>query len=368
MTLAVWLAGGLGCAVDTAWTEEERARIGQMTPIPAPPARPSNRWADDPDAAALGAALFFDPTLSRDGATSCASCHDPARGFTNGARFATTSLGTGARNVPPVHTAAWSTWYFWDGRVDSAWAQAMGPLTNPIEHGLDAAGVRAVVAERYASTFEAVFGGVSEDPEAVLVAVGKALEAYERTLRPPETRFDLAAAAVAAGGEPEGYTPAETLGMKTFLRRECVACHHGPLLTDQQFHNLGLPSIPKDGIDPGRARGAPQVLVDPHNCASRWSDAPPDACAELQYLDPSFDDWAAAFKTPSLRDVARTGPYMHDGQFDSLEAVVAFYDALPGKALVGHRELTLKPLNLTAAEREGLVAFLRTLSPELSAP
>ncbi|MFZ5478415.1 MAG: cytochrome-c peroxidase [Myxococcota bacterium] len=337
-------------------TDAERALAQSLSPLPPPPARPSNAVADSPAAAALGEALFFDEGLSADGQTSCASCHVPDLAFTDGERVAT-ALGEGTRNTPTVLTSAWQTWYFWDGRADSAWAQATGPLRNPLEHGLDAAAVRARVAAEHADGFDAVFGGVADDPDRVLAQVGKAIEAFERTLLPAPSRFDRWAAT------GEGLTDEELRGLKLFVGEAgCVDCHHGPTLSDGQFHNLGLPVAPAGGVDPGRARGAGEVLGDPFNCLGPHSDT--RDCPELRYLDPSFPDFAAAFKTPSLLNVAITAPYMHDGSLATLDAVLAFYDTLPGRALVGHRELTLRPLRLSDADRAALVAFLGTLTSE----
>ncbi len=344
------------------WSVSERATLLAMSPIPAPPPRPTNAVADDPKAAALGARLFFDTGLSRTGKVSCATCHDPARRFTDGERVAT-AIGTGTRNTPTIESAAWQTWWFWDGRADSAWAQATGPLTHPDEHGLDASGVRARVVEAHADAYATVFGAVPDEPERVLVSVGKALEAYERTLRPPEAPLDRYVADLRAGRPSGALTPAQEEGLRVFLRSGCTNCHHGPWLTDHQFHNLGLPARTTVGVDPGRARGAALVKQDVRNCAGPWADAADSgtaepACPELHYLDPSFPDWPSAFKTPTLRGVGATGPYMHDGQLGSLGAVVMFYDSLPGTALVGHRETILRPLGLDAGERAALEAFL----------
>lgn len=360
MILALALAG---CAATEGWTDVERARILALSPLPEPPQRPSNAVADLPAAAELGERLFFDVGFSADGQTSCGSCHLPERHFTDGEKVAT-ALGTGTRNTPTIEASAWSTWYFWDGRADSAWAQATGPLRNSLEHGFDAPRVRARVVEAYAEPFATVFGGVAEDPDRVLAQVGKAIEAYERTLGPGAARFDRYAADLAAGRDSDVLSAEEKRGLKLFVGEAggCVDCHNGPLFTDGQFHNLGLPTVPKDGIDPGRARGAGDVLHDPFNCLGAHSDT--TDCPELRYLDPSFPDFAAAFKTPSLRNVTRTAPYMHDGQMATLEAVLLFYDTLPGRALVGHRELTLAPLRLSDADRRALVAFLGTLAAE----
>lgn len=348
----------LACA-EPEWTEAERVAVAGLTPIPPPYPRPTNRVADDPAAAALGARLFVDPGFSSGGTVSCATCHDPGRHFTDGRPVARTDAGTGTRNTPTVETVAWSTWYFWDGRADSAWAQAGGPLLNPIEHAFTAEAVRARVAEVYAAEWAAIFGGVSEDPARVLAEVGKALEAFERTVGPRPGRFDAWAAELAAGRESAILTAQERRGLELFIGPAgCVNCHNGPLFTDHSFHNLGLP----DNHDRGRADGAVTVLADPANCLGAHADGGP--CDELRFLDPDFEDWPGAMKTPSLRNVAGTAPYMHDGRFATLEEVVDFYNLLPLVHHLGHRELILKPLRLTDGDRAALVAFLGTLTGE----
>lgn len=327
-----------------------------MSPLPPPRPSPTNQVADDPAAASLGAALFLDPGLSGDGKTSCATCHQPDRGFSDGKPVAT-ALGTGTRNTPSIAATAWQSWYFWDGRADSAWAQATGPIRNPIEMNATAAQVRARVASAYAEPFTRVFGGVDPDPDRVLADVGKAIEAYERTLRPPESALDRYVADLRADVPSTALAPDEERGLWLFAGRAgCVNCHHGPLLTDGGFHALGLPGA----SDRGREVGAPAVVADPFNCRGRYSDAP-SPCEDLRYLDPTFLDWTGAFKTPSLRGLSRTAPYMHDGSMPNVEAILQFYSLLPGTPLVGHRELTLRPLQLSAEQKADLAAFLRTL-------
>ena len=167
------------------------------------------------------------------------------------------------------------------------------------------------------------------------------------------------------------FSAEEERGLRLFIGdAQCVSCHHSPLLSDRSFHTLGLPLPPTGQIDPGRARGATDVLRDPFNCRGEWADGAPGAassresCPELRYLDPSFPDWPAAFKTPGLRGVGQTAPYMHDGSMVGLTEVLLFYNLLPGKARIGHRELTLQPLHLPEADLRALEAFLRTLDAE----
>lgn len=353
-----------GCApAEEGWSERDRARIAALSPIPAPPPRPTNRLADDPDAAAVGARLFHDPLLSVDGATSCATCHVAERSFTDG-RPVAVAVGTGRRNTPTIETVAWQTWFFWDGRADSGWAQATGPIVNPIEMASTPERVLARVREGYAEDWARLFGGVPEDPALALAQVGKVLEAFERTISPGPSRFDRWAEAFERGEESDLLTVEEQRGLKLFVgEADCVSCHNGPLFTDHSFHTLGIPTQAKGGVDVGRAVGAPEVLEDPYNCRGAYSDDP-TACDELRFLDPAFPDWPAAFKTPTLRNVSRTAPYMHDGSMATLTAVLQFYNELPGQPLVGHRELTLRPLKLSAEDLAALEAFLHTLDGE----
>jgi len=339
-----------------------------LSPVPVPRPSPTNAVADDPAAAALGKALFFDPALSADGARSCASCHDPEKHFTDGLQFAAGVGGGpgGSRNVPSVESAAWQTWYFWDGRADSAWSQATGPIRNPIEMNNTAAGVRDHVLAAYVAPWTPVFGPVADDPDVVLAQVGKAIESFERTLSPGPARFDQYVADLRVGTASTALTEQELRGLRLFVDSGCVNCHNGPLLTDHSFHNVGVPQVARGGLDAGRAIGAVQVQRDPFNCVGPYADhaegqGPTEPCPELRYLDGSFPDWPLAFKTPSLRNVTKTAPYMHDGSMATLDAVLIFYSELPGTPLAGHRELTLQPLRLTSADRADLVAFLGTL-------
>ena len=359
------------------WSPRERALLLAMrwpaegVPLPA---SPGNAVADATAAAALGTRLFFDTGLSANGQVSCATCHDPAKAFTDG-RAKARGIADVRRNAPTLLGAAWQKWLFWDGRADSAWAQATGPLTASAEHGLDAAGVRARVEAAHRADFESVFGPLDDDPERVLAQVGKALEAYERTLAPGRSRFDAYLDALASGTPSTALSAAEEAGLRVYMRGgDCVSCHNGPLLSDGEFHNLGLDSVvPAGGLDGGRVHGIKALLESPFNCLGPHSDAAPPApvepghpaspepCGELRYVDPRFEDALGAFRTPTLRNVARTAPYMHAGKFSTLAEVVEFYDELPGIPVLGHRELTLQRREFSDAEKAELEAFLRAL-------
>lgn len=377
------------------WTDAERAVIASLE-LPenfAPPPDPTNRFADDARAAALGQQLFFDTGFSRDGKTACATCHDPAKHFTDRRRTAS-GVFDGPRNTPTVVGAALYTWLFWDGRKDSAWSQALGPVENPIEHASTRVEVARGIFERHRAPFEAVFGAMPslDDPrfpararpdparpdsaehrawvamaaedrnsiDRIFAGFGKAIAAYERLLLPRRAPFDAYAKAVRKGVASEALPAAAVAGLRLFIGRgNCIACHSGPRLTDDGFHNLGLPA--GAAPDRGRRAGAVEVLADPFNCRGPFSDAP-TACRELQFLDPTFTDFEGAFRTPSLRHVAESAPYMHAGQHATLADVIATYSSLPGRAEVGHREPTLQPLDFRADDRAALVAFLESLS------
>lgn len=344
---------------DAPWSAAEQVVLARLRLDLTLRPDPSNRFADDPAAARLGEALFFDGGLSPHG-ISCASCHQPNRYFTDG-RPRAQGVGEAARHTPTLVGSQWGAWFFWDGRADSLWSQALGPIASPVEMGSDPSFVTRHVAETYGAEWTAVFGAV-EDPVGTFVQVGKALAAYERTLLPGEAPFDRYVDAVIAG-DPSGgghLGAAQVRGLGLFLREGCVHCHDGPMFTDRAFHNLGLPE--DSGYDWGRTQGAMWVLASPFNCAGPWSDTA--HCPELRYLDPNARDFVSAFKTPTLRNVAETAPYMHHGAFASLETVLDFYSELPGSPPAGHRELTLRPLRLSERAREDLAAFLVALTQD----
>ena len=336
------------------------------------PADPSNRWADDPRAADLGHRLFFDVRLSSNGRVSCASCHDPRKEFQDGTPLAR-RVGTTDRRTMPIASTAYSPFLFWDGRKDSQWAQALGPLESPVEHGGKRAEYAQVIAKHYDAEYEHVFGRLPDlrDPNGitqVFVNIGKAIAAYERRIQYGPSRFDrFIAEWKERGAPPKGVLSTdEVTGLTLFVgKANCTQCHNGPLLTNNEFHNTGVPKrsgLPKDR---GRFSAVAAVKSDEFNCRSRWSDAKPDECAELEFLAPASEPLERAFKVPSLRNVAERAPYMHAGQFATLAEVLEHYNRAPA-APAGHTEL--KALRLSATELRQLEAFLRSLSGPLLAP
>lgn len=349
------------------------ARIGKHAPLPPLPPDPTNAVADDPAAAWLGQKLFFDPALSGDGKRSCATCHDPKLAFSDG-KAVSEGVARGTRNTPSLLDVARQRWFFWDGRADTLWSQALKPIESPIEMG----GNRAAVVRHLrgdpelAAAYERVFGpfGAPEDRAAIdraFADAGKALAAYERRLASGPSAFDRFAAALAAGDvrAQDELAPAARAGLALFVGKAgCRQCHSGPAFSDGEFHNLGLRTLAgKKPDDPGRHRGTAEVLADPFNAGGAFSDDPRGPAAErLATIAVRPESWGE-FRTPSLRNVARTAPYMHQGQLASLADVVRFYSTLEGAAPVGHhQERLLQPLGLSAQEQLELIAFLESLS------
>jgi cytochrome c peroxidase len=380
------------------WSADDVRLLQQLSiaSLPAPTADPSNRHADDVAAAAFGQRLFFDARLSANGKVACASCHDPARQFQDGLPLAQ-GVGTTARRTMSIVGASHSPWQFWDGRKDTLWSQALGPLESAVEHGGDRTQYARLVAGEYRHEYETIFGalpplpagpahaGPVDDPAAaqawhamppgtrdnvtrVFANMGKAIEAYERRIEPGRSRFDDYADAAARNDRPgmeKAMNRDEIAGLKLFLgKANCIQCHSGPLFTSNEFHNTGVPAPKGAAADDGRRSGSRKLLDDEFNCLGRFSDAKASECGELRFLATGSDKQAGQFRVPSLRNVAERAPYMHAGQFRTLREVVEHYNAAPA-APVGHSEL--HPLGLTSKEIDQLAGFLGTLGGPVAA-
>lgn len=359
----------------TEWSASERTRILSHEKRQPPPADATNRYALEPAAARLGQHLFFDTRLSKNGQVSCATCHDPKLAFTDGKRLAET-LGRGERNTPTLLNSAYQRWFFWDGRADSLWSQALQPIENPLEMGSTRQAAVQLLREdpQLRQEYQAVFGTdpQSGEPERVFANLGKAIAAYEQRLVGGPSAFDRYARALRendAQGQ-SAYPQAAQRGLKLFIgKANCRLCHSGPLFSDGEFHNLGLPrSRTGAAQDAGRFAAWEQLQNNPFRSSGSYSDAPEgERAQELAHTPRSSELWGA-FRTPSLRNVTRTAPYMHRGQFRELRDVVFFYSELEGAEPAGHHgERVLQNLNLSVLEMDDLLAFLDTLEEELPA-
>ncbi len=375
------------------WSADEREALKSLSlaslgPLPADP---SNRYGDDPRAAALGERLFSDPRLSGNGKVSCATCHVATREFQDGTPLGH-GMGTTDRRTMPIAGTAFGVWFFWDGRTDSQWSQALGPLESAVEHGGTRTQYAHVTAAHYREEYERVFGALpdlaglpaqagpvadtawraawaripaarQEEINLVYVNIGKALAAFERTIGFTPTRFDRYVERELAGrahDSTSALTGDEVAGLKLFVgKASCVNCHNGARLTDDHFHNTGVPaSRLVTSVDSGRAVGVRQALAAEFACTSKYSDAKAEDCEELRFATTEGEELVRAYKTPSLRGVADRAPYMHAGQLATLAEVIDHYDRAP-QAPAGHSEL--KPLRLSVKEKRQIEAFLRTL-------
>ena len=268
----------------------------------------------------------------------------------------------------PLTGVAYNTWFFWDGRKDSLWAQALTPIENPLELGMPRAGVVTLVAAHYRGEYEAIFGALPAEPRAesattrAFVNVGKAIAAFVRTIAPTPSRFDHYVEAALAGRAPDAagtLSATEIRGLRLFIgRARCTNCHAGPLFTNGEFH---FTRVPQGVTERGRSDAIALLRGDELNCLGPYSDARPDACSALRFMDPDTRDTLQAFKTPSLRNVAVRAPYMNAGQFATLGDVLRFYrDKTHGMKEIAHGDLSDREL-------ADLEAFLGTLTAPVAA-
>jgi len=275
----------------------------------------------------LGRLLFFDKRLSKNDTIACASCHVPGKGFADGKPVSTGINGLkGGRSAPASVNRVFSKGQFWDGRAATLEAQSIGPFVSPVEHGFanhDEMVAKMKKIAGYRTLFQEVFGR-----EIVIEDVGKAIASFQRTILSGNSAvdtFDL------SGVENALSEPARR-GLELFRgKARCTRCHSGFNFTDEKFHNLGI-GWDTNTVDLGR------------------------------YMVTNNPEDIGAFKTPTLREIAHTAPYMHDGRFKTLEEVVQFYNQ--GGIKNPHQDNTIIPLELTEQEQQDVVALLKSLNGE----
>jgi cytochrome c peroxidase len=328
--------------------------------------------AEDPQAI-LGRLLFWDPRLSASGDRSCATCHNPRLGWSDGRPL---PRGGGLRHTPTLWNVSSNQWFFWDGRSDSLAAQALHPIESPRE----LKGHRQSVARLIAAdpdlrmAYERGFGRVPPLQEAapsyrseidiVFANVGRALGVFERQLVSTNSPFDRFAEAIARHDAPPAeFSLAAQRGLKLFIGRSgCVRCHKGPSFSDGEFHNTGL------------ARSQDEAMLGPASATVRKESSPAmlalngHSAEELGQLARGRRS-RGEFKTPTLRNIAETAPYMHDGRFSTLREVVTYYSTLEGASFAAFGVTPpIRPLRLSEREIDDLVAFLKSLTGSLADP
>ena len=355
------------------FSEAETRAILRHGPWPAPWTRdPSNRVSGQPQAIELGERLFFEPRLSPSGKVLCATCHAPFRGWQD-ARARAFGLVEVERNTQSLMNVRYQRWFGWDGAGDSLWAQSVRPMLDLREMGGSQAHAAALVRAdaELACQFQKVFGvAPPASDEAVLAGIGKALAAFQETLVSGRSPFDEFRDALSRNdlSAMKQYPEPAQRGLRIFVGRgNCSACHFGPAFSNGEFHDTGLPFFIKGGVDPGRHGGIRKLEANPLNLLGPYNDDRSGASAvktrQVAIEHRNFGE----FKTPSLRNVAQTAPYMHNGSLATLADVVRHYSEISPDRLHADGEALIKPLRLSAQESADLVAFLESLSERASA-
>ena len=367
---------------------------------PLPPADPTNAFADNEDAVKLGQYLFYDTRLSSDGEQSCATCHKPEYGFADN-RAVSMAIGTTARHTPTLVNSAYNRWFYWDGRCDTLWCQAAEPLEAPKEHGSSRLEIAHLVFndDELNAAYTNLFGPLpniedtnrfptkgrpipedTSDPDhiawasmtdsdqeeinQVFINIAKAIAAFERKLIQPKAPFDQMLDAFNEGDSTGGNALSESAkrGAELFVGDGvCWACHTGSTFSNKEFHNVSLPSSEDiNNESEGRYSGIDALLTNPFNAGGEYSDETTDAEIKLGYLIQSPEQ-IGTFKTPGLRNLLDTAPYMHGGHFETLTEVVEHYNQMDDPPLSGHREELLLPLLWDDQQVEDMVAFLESL-------
>lgn len=341
----------LGAALAIAGAQPRRTELprglpGDLWEMLIPPENPVTA-----EKVALGRRLYFDKRLSQDGTISCASCHDPAKGFADGRKVSDGIGGKkGARNAPTVLNSVFNEFQFWDGRAASLEDQAKGPMINPVEMGFASHAdlvTNLRTAKAYDADFQKVFGR-----EANIDDVVAAIAAFERTVVSGDSNFDR----FMAGDKAALSEPAQRGWTLWNGKARCNTCHPfgdaTPNFSDNKFHNIGVAAKGRDFA--GIARKA-AAIADPAQLAFH-----PDFTELGRFVVTRQPKDIGSFKTPGMRDIALTAPYMHDGSEATLLDVVNFYDrgGEPNPYLDGG----IVPLKLTEQEKTDLVAFMESLT------
>ncbi len=335
---------------------------------------PSNRVSGNAAAIALGRALFNDPRLSRPGTIACSSCHQGARGLADGLPRGH-GLALSDRNTPGLANVGGQRWFGWDGANDNLWAQSLRPLLDPGEMGgtlaLVAATLRGDAGLR--AQYRTAFGtDVPVDDERAAVDAAKALAAWQETQVSGRTPFDDFRDALARGDAAAAarYPAAARRGLAIFVGEgNCGMCHAGPRFSNGEFHDVGVPFFVEPGrVDPGRHDGIRKLQASRYNLLGPFNDdAARSTATGTRHVAREHRNYGE-FKVPSLRNVARTAPYMHDGSLKTLRDVIRHYSNLDEDRLHADGERILKPLGLEKYDVDSLVAFLETLSEPAPTP
>ena len=374
------------------FTKEELKKIKSLAPLPALKADPTNKVHLSEKAALFGENMFGDWRLSRGEEFACQTCHRTTDDWM------TVRTDT-ERDIPSLWNMGHNKWFFWDGRADSLWAQALGPIENPKEHDFSRGEIAQLIFNDpdYRKVYEELFGKIDDlsDPKRfpipakpadydevsdknwksmtpedqhkvnkVFANVGKALAAFQASIVSQKTRFDQYVADIKTDQpKPSSLTYEEQMGLKVFVGKgKCIECHSGPNFSDGEFHNTQVPTTLGEEYESGRKSGIKSILASEFNSAGRYSDDREYGKKLLKELK-AVSEQDRKFKTPTLRNIVNTNPYMRNGQFESLQAVIDFYSEMKGASkLEKGQKREIEPRNFTEQEKKYLLAFLKSLS------
>ncbi len=346
------------------FTEQEWAILRSLSPATIKPDS-TNAYENNSSAALLGQTIFFDARFSSNQNVSCSTCHNPELYFTDGEQVAT-GIGQTTRNTLTVLNASNQRWFFWDGRADTLWGQPIQTMEHPDEMNINRADIAKIIFEddSMRSLWESTFGKMQlSDQDSIAANVAKSIAAYITKLDSSHAPFDDFIA-----GNTNAISPAAQRGLKYFITDGgCLRCHHGSWLTDGAFHSVGVGPLDGGPLgDAGRAAAIDTLLSAQFASGGIHSDDPNGTRATIsKHIAKHREDWGA-FRTPSLRNVAKTPPYMHAGQFATLSDVLDHYSTLENFTSTDHhRETILQPLKLTDAQKSDLLAFLESLTAPL---
>ncbi|MDR1661263.1 MAG: hypothetical protein LBR95_02380 [Azoarcus sp.] len=343
------------------------------------------------DAIELGRRLFHDPGMSGSGQTACVTCHRPESGYQD-AGYMTFKLDPGARHrAPGLLGVALQDWFFWDGRADSLWSQALAVIENPSEHASSRLQAVRHLCTRYEESFPVLLEGCQrvslpdaplhasplaakenwqmlsavqrKDVDKLFVTLGKSIAAFESGLMPPVSRFDIYVEAIVMedfGAAASILSEKEAAGLKLFLDPQvgCINCHNGPMFSNSGFFVVATDTPGQPEYD--RQRGIEILLGSEFNCL-KWSK--PENCPKLLYIKKDSAEAIGAYKVPSLRNIRHAPAFMHDGSIKNLEAVVEHYR---NPATLPLRHVDIRPAALFPHQREQLLSFLNVLGVDAS--
>jgi len=374
------------------WTESEIKQI-QSFSLEKLKDKPdlSNNYQNNPAAVALGKSLFNDFRLSSNGKVSCSSCHLEEYAFTDNKKIAI-GLRQGFRNTSTLLNISQQHWFFADGAKDSLWAQSLSSIENPAEQNFTRMEMLHLISsdKNYRQQYEAIFRqklpseaelnilprkagpngklnyliawkklskAEKNNTNRVFTNIGKSIAAYVATIKSQPTKFDRFANELKEKNASSHMTLSEQRGLRLFLSPDsgCANCHSGPVFSNKTFHNIAT-GIP--GKDNGRSEIIESLVRDEFNCLNKYSDAKPEQCLELKYINRNKHQLNGAYKTPTLRSIAKTAPYMHDGRFLELSEVIEHYVSVSKDK---QKKTDLTPIILSNEQKSDLINFLLAL-------